>query len=70
MYLRLTEPPMGSESDPDSFLPTAQTCFFSLSLPAYSNMTIMLARLRYAISNAALMDADFAMRNATGWAEI
>jgi len=70
MFLKLTEPPMGSSKDPDKFLPTAQTCFFSLSLPCYSNLSVMLQRLRYAISNAALMDADFAVRNASGWDEV
>jgi hypothetical protein len=70
MFLKLTEPPMGSTADPDRFLPTAQTCFFSLALPQYTSLSVMLQRLRYAINNAALMDADFAVRSASGWDEV
>jgi hypothetical protein len=70
MFLKLTEPPMGSATDPDRFLPTAQTCFFSLALPQYTDLSVMLQRLRYAINNAALMDADFAVRSASGWDEV
>ena len=64
------EPPLESTNDPDQYLPTAQTCFFSLSLPQYTSKDIMLSKLRYAINNAELMDADFVVRNASGWDEI
>ena len=70
MFFKLMEPPLLSGTNPDKFLPTAQTCFFSLSLPEYTSLDIMLSRIRYAINNAELMDADFVVRDAHGWASI
>lgn len=70
MNFKLTSPPPRSVDQPDSYLPIAQTCFFSLSLPKYSSKTICLEKLKYAIANAHLMDADFMMRNAVGWENI
>ena len=40
MAFRLTAPPPRSKDTPDSYLPIAQTCFFSLSLPEYSNLEV------------------------------
>ena len=70
MFFKLMEPPLLSGTNPDKFLPTAQTCFFSLSLPEYTSLEVMLSRLRYAINNAELMDADFVVRDAHGWGSI
>ncbi len=95
MRFKLTGPPPRSRENPDNYLPIAQTCFFSLSVPEYSTeevrlilfhfMTYMMffdqavfvivlqicyQKLKYAVSNTQLMDADFAMRNAEGWQNI
>ena len=40
---------------------------FSLALPRYSSTEVCLAKLRYAVRNAELMDADFMMRSGEGW---
>lgn len=68
--LKLTGPPPQSVDHPDNYLPIAQTCFFSVSLPKYTSAKICLEKLRYAIQNAHSMDADFVMRNANGWENI
>jgi hypothetical protein len=39
-------------------LPTAQTCFFTLSLPTYTSDDIMLERLRYAVNQCRGIDLD------------
>jgi len=39
-------------------LPTSQTCFFQLRLPAYSSKSVMADRLRYAIHNCRSIDMD------------
>ena len=58
-----------ARESPDKYLPHAQTCFFSLSLPAYSSKEIMKEKLLYAIKNSPNMDADVRLHNAEGWAE-
>ena len=45
--------------DPDTYLPKAHTCFFSLNLPRYSTDEVMKEKLLYAIYNCIEMDADF-----------
>jgi hypothetical protein len=70
MKFRLTAPPARAADNPDRHLPTAQTCFFSLSLPMYSSLPVMLEKLRYAATQAELIDADFLMRTAAGWEDI
>jgi hypothetical protein len=59
----------GADGNPDEFLPHAQTCFFSLSLPRYSSEDILRTKLLYAIHNSPNMDADVRMHTAEGWAE-
>lgn len=54
---------------PDTYLPHAQTCFFSLALPAYSTKDILREKLLYAINNSPNMDADVRLHNAEGWAD-
>jgi hypothetical protein len=49
----------GPKMLPDTFLPKAHTCFFSLNLPRYSSEELMAERLRYAMYNCIEMDADF-----------
>jgi hypothetical protein len=54
---------------PDDFLPHAQTCFFSLSLPLYSTKDILKSKLLYAINNSPNMDADVRLHSAEGWTD-
>ena len=54
---------------PDEYLPQAQTCFFSLSLPAYSTKQILREKLLFAIHNSPNMDADVRLHSAEGWAD-
>ena len=70
MNFKLTSPPPNTSESPDDYLPIAQTCFFSLSLPKYSSVEVCLSKLKYAIHNANLMDADFNINNAVGWENI
>jgi hypothetical protein len=37
---KLTGPPPSSVNNPDKYLPIAQTCFFSVSLPRYSSKEV------------------------------
>lgn len=59
----------GARKDPDKYLPHAQTCFFSLSLPAYTKKEILREKLLFAIENSPNMDADVRLHNAEGWAD-
>jgi hypothetical protein len=43
---------------PDSYLPVAHTCFFSIELPAYSSKEVLQRRLLYAIHNCQEVDGD------------
>jgi len=45
----------------DKYLPTTQTCFFSINLPEYSSLEITRQQLTYAI-NCVDMDNDFTIR--------
>jgi len=58
-----------AKTSPDKYLPHAQTCFFSLSLPNYSTKEILREKLLYAINNSPNMDADVRLHNAEGWAD-
>jgi len=70
MHFKITAPHPSSCKDPDKYLPIAQTCFFSLSIPEYSSKEVCLEKLLYSINNSDLMDADFVMRTAEGWENI
>ncbi len=50
-----------SHSQPDTRLPSATTCYFTLKLPNYSNLDILTKKLKYVIQNCAEIDADFAV---------
>lgn len=85
VWARPTLPPVGVEfpqkmkiqtavgddanQKPDSYLPKAHTCFFSLNLPNYSSKEILKAKLLYAISQCTEMDADFRVTetDVVGW---
>jgi len=43
----------------DTYLPTTQTCFFSISLPSYSSLEITRNHLTYAINHCVDMDNDY-----------
>eukprot|EP01035_Chromulina_nebulosa_P017384 gene17384-22933_t len=57
--------------NPDSYLPKAHTCFFSINLPKYSTKEIMIEKLKYAINNCTEMDADFRLTDTdiVGWGQ-
>jgi hypothetical protein len=59
----------GPCSQPDTFLPKAHTCFFSINLPRYSSAEVMKTKILYAINNCVEMDADFRLagNEVTGW---
>ena len=54
-----------AKKKPDLHLPKSQTCFFSISLPAYSSKDILRKKIIYAIENSPNMDADVIERNAS-----
>jgi hypothetical protein len=62
----------GPKTSPDTYLPKAHTCFFSLNLPRYSSEELMADRLRYAMYNCIEMDADFRLAESemgNAWAD-
>ena len=69
MTFKLQGPQGEARDHPDQFLPHAQTCFFSLSLPCYTSKEILRNKLLYAINNSPNMDADVRMHSAEGWAD-
>lgn len=58
-------PRPSAASESDHYLPEAQTCFFSLSLPPYSSYEVMRAKLLYAITTCREIDTDFAINERT-----
>jgi hypothetical protein len=70
MNFKLQADNSGSAETVDEYLPHAQTCFFSLSLPNYSSKEILRTKLLYAINNSPNMDADVRLHNADGWADV
>jgi hypothetical protein len=58
-----------AKETPDAYLPQAQTCFFSLTLPNYSTIEIMREKILYAISNSPNMDADVRLTSGEGWGD-
>lgn len=69
MNFKLQAQQAGTESAPDLWLPHAQTCFFSLSLPRYTSKEILRSKLLFAIRNSPNMDADVRLHSAEGWGE-
>mmetsp|Transcript_29971 Transcript_29971/g.47608 ORF Transcript_29971/g.47608 Transcript_29971/m.47608 type:complete len:4002 (-) Transcript_29971:1624-13629(-) len=45
-------------ANPDTWLPVAHTCFFSIDIPAYSSKEILKSRLLFAMHNCNAIDAD------------
>eukprot|EP00466_Bigelowiella_natans_P001843 jgi/Bigna1/49812/estExt_Genewise1.C_570015 len=52
-----------SARNPDAFMPIGHTCFFSVDMPAYTNLDIMHKRLLYAITHCEAIDADYGPRS-------
>ena len=48
----------------DQALPSASTCFFSLTLPEYSSASVLKEKLMYAINNVTTMETDFQTNSA------
>jgi hypothetical protein len=48
----------------DLALPSASTCFFSLTLPEYSSKEILRSKLLFAITNVTTMETDFQTNSA------
>jgi len=48
----------------DQALPSASTCFFSLTLPEYSSQDILREKLLFAINNVTTMETDFQTNSA------
>jgi hypothetical protein len=48
----------------DNALPSASTCFFSLTLPEYSSKEILKSKLLFAIQNVTTMETDFQTNSA------
>lgn len=69
MNFKIQAPQGAARETPDEYLPHAQTCFFTLSLPAYSTKQILKEKLLYAIKNSPNMDADVRLHSAEGWTD-
>jgi HECT-domain (ubiquitin-transferase)/SPRY domain len=60
----------GPEKMSDETLPSASTCFFSLTLPCYSSKDILKRKLLFAIENVCTMESDYVTNDAEvgeGW---
>ena len=58
------------DQDGDYPLPSASTCFFSLSLPAYPEKEILRQKLLFAIENVTTMESDYVTNDvevSEGW---
>lgn len=53
----------GTQTVIDRYLPEAQTCFFTLSLPNYSSSEILREKLLQAITSCKAIDTDFLVRD-------
>lgn len=54
----------------DSSLPSASTCFFTLTLPEYSSKDILREKLTFAVENVCTMESDYVTNDAEvgeGW---
>ncbi len=66
MLFKIQAPQGGARDSPDDFLPSAQTCFFSLSLPFYTSKQVLRKKLLYAIATSPNMDADVRLNSTEG----
>jgi hypothetical protein len=60
----------GAGGGADAALPSASTCFFSLTLPEYSSKDILKQKLLFAVENVFTMESDYVTNDAEvgeGW---
>eukprot|EP00540_Astrosyne_radiata_P000374 CAMPEP_0116830474 /NCGR_PEP_ID=MMETSP0418-20121206/4782_1 /TAXON_ID=1158023 /ORGANISM="Astrosyne radiata, Strain 13vi08-1A" /LENGTH=941 /DNA_ID=CAMNT_0004459579 /DNA_START=23 /DNA_END=2849 /DNA_ORIENTATION=- len=58
------------DDDADVALPSASTCFFTLTLPRYSSKDVLKEKLLFAIDNVCTMESDYVTNDAEvgeGW---
>ena len=58
------------ESEVEEALPSASTCFFSLTLPEYKSKEVLKHKLLFAIKNVTTMESDYVTNDAEigeGW---
>jgi hypothetical protein len=60
---KLQDPKPYMLSDPDRHFPTANTCFFTLSLPPYTNAQTLRAKLLYAMDTCQTMNLDMVLQS-------
>jgi hypothetical protein len=63
----------GAGGGADAALPSASTCFFSLTLPEYSSKDILKRKLLFAIENVFTMESDYVTNDAEvgeGWRDL
>jgi hypothetical protein len=63
MNFKITAPSGGALEHPDDYLPVAQTCFFSLSLPRYTTYQTCREKIVFAAQHSVFMDYDFLIRD-------
>uniref|UniRef100_A0A7S1CA38 HECT domain-containing protein n=1 Tax=Bicosoecida sp. CB-2014 TaxID=1486930 RepID=A0A7S1CA38_9STRA len=68
--LQIELPTGRARDNPDAWLPSSQTCFSQLALPAYSSKAVLRAKLWHAAWEALTMDADVRLHSAEGWADL
>ena len=59
-----------SGGNANAALPSASTCFFSLSLPEYNDKDTLKRKLLFAINNVTTMESDYVTNDAEvgeGW---
>ena len=67
---KIIKDPRQKEAVVSTYLPTASTCFFSLTLPEYETKEILHEKLLFAIQNGYTMESDFVTNDAEvekGW---
>jgi len=60
---KLQDPLTQTLENPDVHFPQSHTCFFTLSLPAYSSQSILREKLLYACENCSTMDLDLKLQD-------
>jgi hypothetical protein len=63
MKFKIQSAPDSVNSNPNEHLPLSHTCFFSISVPKYTEKSILKTKLSYAIKHCRSMDSDFRLHN-------
>ena len=61
---KITKDTINEGDKADKVLPSASTCFFSLTLPEYSSKALLQEKLLFAIANVTTMETDFQTNSA------